>query len=97
MWHLEIREGQLEDVRRAAQEEAAAVRRHLQVQAAEQLRKEKETLRTVERSRLLRVRWAGPAGRWPLPLLCPPHCAAPPSPVVCHPSRACSPPRHRPA
>ncbi|XP_070367411.1 cilia- and flagella-associated protein 74 isoform X7 [Equus asinus] len=56
MWHLEIREGQLEDVRRAAQEEAAAVRRHLQVQAAEQLRKEKETLRTVERSRLLRVR-----------------------------------------
>ncbi|XP_014639290.1 PREDICTED: cilia- and flagella-associated protein 74 [Ceratotherium simum simum] len=56
MWHIAIQEGQLEDVRKFMQEEAAAARQCLQVQAAEQLRKEKEALRTAERNRLLRVR-----------------------------------------
>ncbi|XP_072831702.1 cilia- and flagella-associated protein 74 isoform X3 [Vicugna pacos] len=56
MWHMEIREGQLEGVRKSAQEEAAAAERFLQKRAAEQLRKEAEASGKVERNRLLRVR-----------------------------------------
>ncbi|EPY86807.1 hypothetical protein CB1_000298008 [Camelus ferus] len=57
MWHMEIREGQLEGVRKSAQEEAVAAKRFLQKRgAAEQLRKEAEAAGKVERNRLLRVR-----------------------------------------
>lgn len=61
MWHMEIQEGQLADVRRTVQEQAEAARRSLQMRADEQLRQEKEAYRKAERNRLLRIRWAAPA------------------------------------
>ncbi|XP_036083589.1 cilia- and flagella-associated protein 74 isoform X4 [Rousettus aegyptiacus] len=56
MWHMEIQEGQLADVRRTVQEQAEAARRSLQMRADEQLRQEKEAYRKAERNRLLRIR-----------------------------------------
>ncbi|KAL1777360.1 cilia-and flagella-associated protein 74 isoform X1 [Sigmodon hispidus] len=56
MWHIEIQKGQFEDVRRRNEEEAEARQRCLEVHAAQQLQKEKETLEKVERNRLLRAR-----------------------------------------
>lgn len=61
MWHMEIQEGQLADVRRTVQEQAEAARRSLQMRADEQLRQEKEAYRKAERNRLLRIRWAASA------------------------------------
>lgn len=61
MWHMEIQEGQLADVRRTVQEQAEAARRSLQTRADEQLRREEEAYRKAERNRLLRIRWAAPA------------------------------------
>lgn len=61
MWHMEIQEGRLADVRRTVQEQAEAARRSLQMRADEQLRQEKEAYRKAERNRLLRIRWAAPA------------------------------------
>ncbi|MEJ1273281.1 cilia and flagella associated protein 74 [Cricetulus griseus] len=56
MWHIEIQKGQFEDVRKRNEEEAEARHRCLEVHAAQQLQKEKETLEKVERNRLLRAR-----------------------------------------
>ncbi|CAH7448717.1 Cfap74 [Phodopus roborovskii] len=56
MWHIEIQKGQFEGVRKRNEEEAEARRRCLEVHAAQQLQKEKETLEKVERNRLLRAR-----------------------------------------
>ncbi|XP_036918061.1 cilia- and flagella-associated protein 74 isoform X2 [Sturnira hondurensis] len=58
MWHLEIREGQLEAEWKCVQEEVEAARGRQQVQAAEQLRREEEAERKAERNRLLRARKA---------------------------------------
>lgn len=84
MWHMEIQEGQLADVRRTVQEQAEAARRSLQMRADEQLRQEKEAYRKAERNRLLRIRWAAPArGPLPghfLPLVGVPPTGAPPLP-----------------
>lgn len=57
MWHLAIQEGQLEDVRKSAQEEEVTSRKYLREQAAKQLRKEEEASEKIKRNRLLRVRW----------------------------------------
>lgn len=85
MWHMEIQEGQLADVRRTVQEQAEAARRSLQMRADEQLRQEKEAYRKAERNRLLRIRWAAPArGPLPghfLPLVGVPPTGAPPPPL----------------
>lgn len=78
MWHMEIQEGQLADVRRTVQEQAEAARRSLQMRADEQLRQEKEAYRKAERNRLLRIRWAAPA-RGPVPRPFP--AGAPPPPL----------------
>ncbi|XP_040590866.1 cilia- and flagella-associated protein 74 isoform X4 [Mesocricetus auratus] len=56
MWHIEIQKGQFEDVRKHNEEEAEVRHRCLEVHAAQQLQKEKETLEKVERNRLLRAR-----------------------------------------
>ncbi|XP_036034933.1 cilia- and flagella-associated protein 74 isoform X9 [Onychomys torridus] len=56
MWHIEIQKGQFEDVRKRNEEEAEARLRSLEIHAAQQLQKEKETLEKVERNRLLRAR-----------------------------------------
>ncbi|XP_066121295.1 cilia- and flagella-associated protein 74 isoform X3 [Saccopteryx bilineata] len=59
MWHVAIREGQLEAMQKSIrEEEVEAAGRRLQVQGAEQLRKEKEkeAWGKAERNRLLRVR-----------------------------------------
>ncbi|CAK7318225.1 Cilia- and flagella-associated protein 74 [Vulpes lagopus] len=56
MWHLAIQEGQLEDVRKSAQEEEVTSRKYLREQAAKQLRKEEEASEKIKRNRLLRVR-----------------------------------------
>ncbi|CAO2590254.1 Cilia- and flagella-associated protein 74, partial [Lemmus lemmus] len=56
MWHIEIQKGQFEDVRKRNEEEAEARQRCLEIHAAQQLQKEKETLEKVERNRLLRAR-----------------------------------------
>nr|XP_048272770.1 cilia- and flagella-associated protein 74 isoform X3 [Myodes glareolus] len=55
MWHIEIQKGQFEDVRKRNEEEAEARQSSLEVHAAQQLQKEKETLEKVERNRLLRA------------------------------------------
>nr|XP_042128220.1 cilia- and flagella-associated protein 74 isoform X7 [Peromyscus maniculatus bairdii] len=56
MWHIEIQKGLFEDVRKRNEEEAEARQRSLEIHAAQQLQKEKETLEKVERNRLLRAR-----------------------------------------
>nr|XP_021511218.1 cilia- and flagella-associated protein 74 isoform X1 [Meriones unguiculatus] len=56
MWHLELQEGQFEDVRKHNEEAAEARQRCLEVHAAQLLQKEKETLEKVKRNHLLRVR-----------------------------------------
>ncbi|XP_077009477.1 cilia- and flagella-associated protein 74-like isoform X2 [Tamandua tetradactyla] len=56
MWHIEVEQGRLEAVRKALQEEVAAMGQHLQAEAAEQLCKEKAAARKVERGRQLRIR-----------------------------------------
>ncbi|XP_077009564.1 cilia- and flagella-associated protein 74-like isoform X3 [Tamandua tetradactyla] len=56
MWHIEVEQGRLEAVRKALQEEVAAMGQHLQAQAAEQLCKEKAAARKVERAQQLRIR-----------------------------------------
>ncbi|XP_053516168.1 cilia- and flagella-associated protein 74 [Artibeus jamaicensis] len=56
MWHIEIREGQLEAEWKCVREEVEAARGRRQVQAAEQLRREEEAERKAERNRLLRAR-----------------------------------------
>ncbi|XP_049986089.1 cilia- and flagella-associated protein 74 isoform X3 [Alexandromys fortis] len=56
MWHIEIQKGQFEDFRKRNEEEAEARQRSLEIHAAQQLQKEKETLERVERNRLLRAR-----------------------------------------
>ncbi|KAB0343535.1 hypothetical protein FD754_020461 [Muntiacus muntjak] len=56
LWQIEVQEGQLEDARKSAQEEAAAARRGLQERAAKQLHREMGASRKAERNRLLRAR-----------------------------------------
>ncbi|XP_072676155.1 cilia- and flagella-associated protein 74 isoform X2 [Canis lupus baileyi] len=56
MWHLAIQEGQLEDVRKSAQEEEVTSRKYLREQVAKQLHKEEEASEKIKRNRLLRVR-----------------------------------------
>ncbi|KAM9706014.1 cilia- and flagella-associated protein 74 [Dama dama] len=56
LWQIEVQEGQLEDTRKSAQEEAAAARRGLQERAAKQLHREMGASRKAERNRLLRAR-----------------------------------------
>lgn len=55
MWHLEIKKGQLEDVRKSSYEETEARDRCLQAHAAQQLCREEEASRKMERNRRLRV------------------------------------------
>uniref|UniRef100_A0A4W2HR74 Cilia and flagella associated protein 74 n=1 Tax=Bos indicus x Bos taurus TaxID=30522 RepID=A0A4W2HR74_BOBOX len=56
LWQIEVQEGQLEDARKSAQEEAAAARRGLQERAAKQLHREMGASGKAERNRLLRAR-----------------------------------------
>ncbi|XP_006044726.1 cilia- and flagella-associated protein 74 isoform X1 [Bubalus bubalis] len=56
LWQIEVQEGQLEDARKSAQEEAAAARRGLQERAAKQLHREMEASGKAEGNRLLRAR-----------------------------------------
>ncbi|XP_068841854.1 cilia- and flagella-associated protein 74 [Capricornis sumatraensis] len=56
LWQIEVQEGQLEDARKSAQEEAAAARRGLQERAARQLDREMGASEKAERNRLLRAR-----------------------------------------
>uniref|UniRef100_A0A8C2XUE9 Cilia- and flagella-associated protein 74 n=1 Tax=Capra hircus TaxID=9925 RepID=A0A8C2XUE9_CAPHI len=56
LWQIEVQEGQLEDARKSAQEEAAAARRGLQERAAKQLDREMGASEKAERNRLLRAR-----------------------------------------
>ncbi|KAM6174154.1 cilia- and flagella-associated protein 74 [Erethizon dorsatum] len=56
MWHLEIKKGQLEDIRKSSHEEAEARDRCLQAHAAQQLRREEEASGKAERNRRLRIR-----------------------------------------
>ncbi|KAM5320183.1 cilia- and flagella-associated protein 74 isoform 2-T2 [Glossophaga mutica] len=58
LWHMEIREGQLEAEWKSAGEEVEAARERQQAQAAEQLRREEAAERKAERNRLLRARKA---------------------------------------
>ncbi|XP_052510049.1 cilia- and flagella-associated protein 74 [Budorcas taxicolor] len=56
LWQIEVQEGQLEDARKSAQEEAAAARRGLQERAAKQLDREMGASEKAERNKLLRAR-----------------------------------------
>ncbi|KAG5202415.1 hypothetical protein JEQ12_003805 [Ovis aries] len=56
LWQIEVQEGQLEDARKSAQEEAAAARRGLQERAAKQLDREMGASEKAEQNRLLRAR-----------------------------------------
>ncbi|XP_055275348.1 cilia- and flagella-associated protein 74 [Moschus berezovskii] len=56
LWQIEVQEGQLEDARKSAREEAAATKRGLQERAAKQLHREMGASGKAERNRLLRAR-----------------------------------------
>ncbi|XP_023555348.1 cilia- and flagella-associated protein 74 isoform X2 [Octodon degus] len=56
MWHLEIKKGQLEDVRKSSHKEAQTRDRCLREHAAQQLCREEEASRKAERNRRLRTR-----------------------------------------
>ncbi|XP_013359683.1 PREDICTED: cilia- and flagella-associated protein 74 isoform X5 [Chinchilla lanigera] len=56
MWHLEVKKGQLEGVRKCNREEAKAREGFLRAHTAQQLRREEEASGKAERNRRLRIR-----------------------------------------